>query len=643
MEKYTEKNKKKEINQNEQNNIRPLYKMFMDENKNNKKKLHLIRSNNNYSKIYKYHGKNCEGDKYFQNTNINFQLFSYKILEAKHNSTPEIYQSNIINILIQKRKCHLFAYFNEISLNSYTLKDFLKRKYSFQEIKVRIPKYASYYKNYLNFFCRPYFINYSINKKMIKHMESVAQIFYDKNYAEEDKQKEINTKIETKKDIQIFSKKISEEIENCNVFTKVNSETEMKRIQLINQNIKSNNEANKFKYNLNLSEIGQSSIINNSNIIINNITNYSLKNKSNEKINENEVDKDINNIQTNRSISLLIEQLENKNKELENKNNINKNYIIIKEGKLENNIDININHFIIENNINKNKNNFNKNINKNIISKNKDNDELINLSKKISNKIIINYMEKAPENNLKNIEKEIIRNKKSVLALPHSTKIRFSNSIKNFRKISPNTMKNNFNYNLSKPLKESRNKSVFRGGYNSGSITNVHKYKNNDIAKNKQKLEKISLYTNHTNKLKNMLNNISYGTIKMKKNNIIYNKKIGILNREKEKLRSISNMQQRPKKIFSSILEFNGGKFHLKHFNNNNDNKKILENNNIISPISKDTYIKEIISQKRKNSTNKNNDKILKIKDLKLKKRNLDFNKLLNIHQNIKRNKSTGK
>ena len=204
-------------------------------------------------------------------------------------------------------------------------------------------------------------------------------------------------------------------------------------------------------------------------------------------------------------------------------------------------------------------------------------------------------------------------------------------------------MKNNFNYNLSKPLKESRNKSVFRGGYNSGSITNVHKYKNNDIAKNKQKREKISLYTNHTNKLNNMLNNISYGTIKMKKNNIICNKKIGILNREKEKLRSISNMQQRPKKIFSSILEFNGGKFHLKHFNNNNDNKKILENNNIISPISKDTYIKEIISQKRKNSTNKNNNKILKIKDLKLKKRNLDFNKLLNIHQNIKRNKSTGK
>jgi hypothetical protein len=73
-----------------------------------------------------------------------------------------------------------------------------------------------------------------------------------------------------------------------------------------------------------------------------------------------------------------------------------------------------------------------------------------------------------------------------------------------------------------------------------------------------------------------MLNNISYGTIKMKKNNIIYNKKIGILNREKEKLRSISNMQQRPKKIFSSILEFNGGKFHLKHINNNKDNKKTV-------------------------------------------------------------------
>ena len=91
MKKYIEKNNKKEINQIRQNHIKPLYKMFMDENKNNKKKLHLIRSNNNHSKIYKYHGKNCEGD-----TNINFQLFSYKILEAKHNSTPEIYQRKII-------------------------------------------------------------------------------------------------------------------------------------------------------------------------------------------------------------------------------------------------------------------------------------------------------------------------------------------------------------------------------------------------------------------------------------------------------------------------------------------------------------------------------------------------------------------
>ena len=36
--------------------------------------------------------------------------------------------------------------------------------------------------------------------------------------------------MEVKKDIPIFSKKISEEIENCNAYRKVNSETAMKQI-----------------------------------------------------------------------------------------------------------------------------------------------------------------------------------------------------------------------------------------------------------------------------------------------------------------------------------------------------------------------------------------------------------------------------
>ena len=193
------------------NNKKPLFKLFMDQNKNNKKKLHLIKSTVNESKDFQYQWKNCEGDKYFQSNNLNLQLFSYKVLEAKHNSTPELYLKKTLNILIKKRKCHLLAYFNEISICTTTLKDYLKRFYTYKESKERIPKYVSYYKNYLIFFCRPYFTNYSINKKMVKHMEKVAQIFYNENYADEEDKEEEEKKKKDKKitqNIQIINKKI---------------------------------------------------------------------------------------------------------------------------------------------------------------------------------------------------------------------------------------------------------------------------------------------------------------------------------------------------------------------------------------------------------------------------------------------------
>ena len=51
---------------------KPLFKLFMEENKNNKKKLHLIKGNTNDSKDYQFQWKNCESDKYFKK-NLNLQ------------------------------------------------------------------------------------------------------------------------------------------------------------------------------------------------------------------------------------------------------------------------------------------------------------------------------------------------------------------------------------------------------------------------------------------------------------------------------------------------------------------------------------------------------------------------------------------
>jgi hypothetical protein len=182
-----DRNQKALISPKDYKNIKkPLFKLFMDES--SKKKLHLIKNNISSSKDSGNRLK--KKPNFITNKNLNLKLFSYKILEAKHNTTPELYLKQTLNILIKKKKCHLIAYINESFIVNETLRDYLKRYYNYTEIKERIPKYVSYYKNYLTFFCRPFFVDYSLNKKMVRHMEKVAQIFYNENYADEDKEEE---------------------------------------------------------------------------------------------------------------------------------------------------------------------------------------------------------------------------------------------------------------------------------------------------------------------------------------------------------------------------------------------------------------------------------------------------------------------
>ena len=174
-----EKRKKKCSSQTNQNpkedKKKPLFKIFMEEN--SKKKLHLLKGNITNSKDYDSFFKQYKGDKFYYKNHLNLKLFSYRVLEAKHNSTPELYLKKCLNILIKKKKSHLLAYMNELHIITGTLKEYLKRFYTYKEVKERIPKYVSYYKNYLAFFCRPYFVNYILNKKMVRHMEKLPKYF----------------------------------------------------------------------------------------------------------------------------------------------------------------------------------------------------------------------------------------------------------------------------------------------------------------------------------------------------------------------------------------------------------------------------------------------------------------------------------
>ena len=192
--------------------------------KNNSKK-QLSNNNNTNNKINIYYK--------------NLLFFSKKILEAKHSCTPELYQKIILNNLILKKRCHHLAYINELVINTNILREQLKRYYIYEESEERVPKYVSYYQNYLTFFCKPIFNDYLMNKKMVKHMEKVAQIFYNENYADED---ELNQSKNPKCNFKIFSKSINYEIDNYANFTKVENDTQNTKFF---ENFKKNNNLNK--------------------------------------------------------------------------------------------------------------------------------------------------------------------------------------------------------------------------------------------------------------------------------------------------------------------------------------------------------------------------------------------------------------
>ena len=675
-----EKRKKKcssPTNQNpKEDKKKPLFKIFMEEN--SKKKLHLLKGNITNSKDYDSFFKQYKGDKFYYKNHLNLKLFSYRVLEAKHNSTPELYLKKCLNILIKKKKSHLLAYMNELHIITGTLKEYLKRFYTYKEVKERIPKYVSYYKNYLAFFCRPYFVNYILNKKMVRHMEKVAQVFYNENYADEDKEEEEKNKKKKEKDskkyIQIFSKKITQDIENCDIFTVVTSEAAMKQIQIINNKINKkifkkikNNEQNNHNNVLNKNilennndenymhsiEIKQITIIDNS-YKITPIT-------SNENRLEIDTDKLISKFkkkeiipQTNNSINLLIEELEQKKSSCNNSNsknekqidikNINKNCIVIQGGKTTNNINININHLtigqkLIPQNENKfinglallNSNNSNKKIIKKLRHKNNISNSVNPKEKIINKKINNNNIENIP---LSGNPKD--KHKNSLTLPPPSQNILSNtntNLSKKYNQIFPNTINNH----SVKQIKDIRNTPIFKNGQNNGSLTSLDKFIR--FGKGKK-----TIYTNKSNYMKNMLNNMNYGTTKMsrKNNHIIYNKNIAVLSGERA--RSISNMQKRPKRVIYSSLHFNGENIHLVNLKNNFE-------------INKNSESKNNSANKRNNGqSNINNEKLhffrkkdenirekLQVKDLNIKGKHLNLQKILNIVPKKIRTKSTGK
>ena len=91
------------------------------------------------------------------------------------------YLNMIMDVLVFNKNCHLVTIFKDYMILDY-IDEFLKRYYTKDESKERIPRFANFYKNYLKFFCKPTFSNFQINDIIQEHSEKKAELYYNQNF-----------------------------------------------------------------------------------------------------------------------------------------------------------------------------------------------------------------------------------------------------------------------------------------------------------------------------------------------------------------------------------------------------------------------------------------------------------------------------
>ena len=534
----------------------------------------------------------------------NLPYFSKKILEAKHSITPVLYHKIILNNLVSKKRTHYLAYLNEIAITTNVLKEQLKRYYAYEESKTRVPKYVSYYQNYLKFFCKPIFTDHFMNQKMVKHMEKVAQVFYNENYADEEENGEFNEEKKSKCNFKIFSKTINNEIDNYANLTKeeknIKNNKKNKEDDIepeMNYNLDDDTKINqnklKFRNNdLDLLEniykitpiIDNDKIKNSGEEKNNNISyNYEEDTKNTEMDSYQKILNEITNkkkVKNNKdttvfkksplfshnssvfdyfnSLSIMLfgkkkKGFINKNNSLNNKfkkKDKNNNY----NNKIINNININIKHLTIGqksvnplSEINNLYNNCLSKKDKKRIAKSRKHNSMI-----LRDKSFKKYIAHFGNHTSKNLEPKKRNDSFNIFQPPKAIIGNNSNYNKNnnYQKIS--------NINTNSMISNTRNKSKLKGvnpgNLNIGCITSMNKNKKNNCNYVKNQVGKMTIYTNsnqnnkhiHFNKhnysLKNLLNLTNSSNSKLAKdiNNKSLNFNTNINNNLRNNLSSLA-------------------------------------------------------------------------------------------------------
>lgn len=149
------------------------------------------------------------------------------------NNKNSSYNLLIVNSLIFNKNTHLVAMFKNSMIWDY-IDEFLKRFYKKNESYERVPRFASFYKNYLKFFCKPTFANFTVNSLIQDYNEKKAELYYNQNFKskkkdDENEENEENDEIDDDKNSKsiskskiektIFNDSIKENIENNSIIT----------------------------------------------------------------------------------------------------------------------------------------------------------------------------------------------------------------------------------------------------------------------------------------------------------------------------------------------------------------------------------------------------------------------------------------
>ena len=107
----------------------------------------------------------------------------FKLLYSKYGEIEDDYFISFINQLIYNIPTKYNRIYKE-SLYTSNIQEFLRRYYRKKESKDRLPKLSDYYKNYLIYFCRPFFKQLQLAKILYNFQDKQAEIFYKNNYSE---------------------------------------------------------------------------------------------------------------------------------------------------------------------------------------------------------------------------------------------------------------------------------------------------------------------------------------------------------------------------------------------------------------------------------------------------------------------------